>query len=408
MTRLSRIHPYPAMIADELAAELAQQFTKPGSRVLDPFCGTGRTLLAAAERGAKCVGVDVNPLATLLTRAKSSNPKIGVLEQFMDRISDCQIGESAIRIRDFEFGRKVIWFPRKSKMELSALIERINAANLNKKELVFVGAILSATAREVSFCRQDGWKLHRISQNLRKGFLPSALKVFRRRLRAALGELRVASHIQASPRIITGDARYLSRVLGAAKESKPFDVVITSPPYGDSRTTVQYGAMSALCLGVLRHLHGFNFEILRGGDIDARCLGGTFSRRGTSGAGTVVCPSRYWHGGVHNSARQIVERYLLDVELCCREISKLLRRDGKAIFIVARRSVGGWRLNLDQFLIDTFLRWKITLEGKSVRKIEGKAVPYFINKLGRILKKAKPSDRVSTMRVEYVLAFRKM
>src|SRR5687768_12034639 len=71
-TRLSRWHPYPAMIADDLATELASLHVRQGSRVLDPFCGSGRLLMAAAAKGASCFGYDVNPLARLLTEAKAA------------------------------------------------------------------------------------------------------------------------------------------------------------------------------------------------------------------------------------------------------------------------------------------------------------------------------------------------
>jgi site-specific DNA-methyltransferase (cytosine-N4-specific) len=408
MTRFSRIHPYPAMIADELAADLAQQFTTPGMRVLDPFCGTGRTILAAAERGAECVGVDINPLATFLARAKSSNARISRLEKFIDGISDCGIGDHAESVKALECGRKVRWFPKKSKLQLSALIDRINAAKLETRELLFVGAILSATAREVSFCRQDGWKLHRITQDLRKRFAPSAFDVFTRRFNSAVGELRITKHLSLRPRILSGDARFLSSALRLAKEGKRFDVVITSPPYGDSRTTVQYGAMSGLCLGVLQHIDGFKFNPLQGGEIDARCLGGAALDRKRSQRSRGFCTSKYWNGGAKNSVRPVVERYLLDLDSSCNEISKSLKKDGIAIFVISRRLVGGWRLNLDRFLIESFLRKKLSFEGKTVRKIEGKLVPNFINKLGRNVKKAKLSDRVSTMREEQVLVFRRI
>src|SRR5580692_1826058 len=68
-TRLSRLHPYPAMVGDELAFSLARQYVPPQASVLDPFCGSGK-LLIAAEDAAIRVGIDTNPLAWLLTKAK--------------------------------------------------------------------------------------------------------------------------------------------------------------------------------------------------------------------------------------------------------------------------------------------------------------------------------------------------
>ena len=69
MTTLSSLHPYPAMIADDLAEILARRYISRHDFVVDPFCGTGRTLFAAAEIGAECLGLDVNPLAVLLVEA---------------------------------------------------------------------------------------------------------------------------------------------------------------------------------------------------------------------------------------------------------------------------------------------------------------------------------------------------
>jgi hypothetical protein len=331
-----------------------------------------------------------------------------VLENLMTSIAGCRLPQALDFTKELEFGRKVAWFPERSKRELSALIHKINAAHLKTKELLLVGAVLSATVREVSFCRQDGWKLHRIAKDRRKIFSPSALEVFRRRFRIALDELRTTHPLKCAPTVLNGDARQLSQVLNSANETKRFDVVITSPPYGDSRTTVQYGAMSGLCLGVLRYLNGFDFDILRGGEIDARCLGGSWFKDHVSRGACLLTGSKYWRGGIRNSARYVVERYLVDFRACCWEVFKVVKRRGTAIFVISRRSVGGWRLNLDQFLIDTFVQGKFRLEGVAVRKIQGKTVPNFVNRLGRNIKHARRTDRVSTMREEYVLAFRKL
>jgi hypothetical protein len=64
-----------------------------------------------------------------------------------------------------------------------------------------------------------------------------------------------------------------------------------------------------------------------------------------------------------------------ELELSCKEIAKVLRRGGQAVFVIARRSVGGWRLNLDHFLIDTFMRQNLQLDEICTRRIEGKMTP---------------------------------
>src|SRR2546423_14074238 len=55
-----------------LVRELLDQHVADGSVVLDPFCGTGTTALACAERGIECDTTDINPFLLRLTAAKPS------------------------------------------------------------------------------------------------------------------------------------------------------------------------------------------------------------------------------------------------------------------------------------------------------------------------------------------------
>ena len=86
-TQLSRIHPYPAMIADDLAVCIASKYVHRGSLVLDPFCGTARTLYAAASAGGDCFGIDVNPLAVLIAQAKGVR-KLPVMPDLKLRVAN--------------------------------------------------------------------------------------------------------------------------------------------------------------------------------------------------------------------------------------------------------------------------------------------------------------------------------
>ncbi len=106
---------YPAMIADDLATELACQFVNEESRVFDPFAGNRSNLIAAAGRGATCVGMDVNPLAVLISRAKISQPR----KKFDELIvGPYRLGPHRKPL-DFQSGRKVVWFSKRAEKELA-------------------------------------------------------------------------------------------------------------------------------------------------------------------------------------------------------------------------------------------------------------------------------------------------
>ncbi|HEY4179855.1 MAG TPA: DNA methyltransferase [Kofleriaceae bacterium] len=63
----ARLHPATArVLADLIAAR-----SKPDALIVDPFCGSGTTLVEARAAGLRAVGSDLNPLAILIARAKT-------------------------------------------------------------------------------------------------------------------------------------------------------------------------------------------------------------------------------------------------------------------------------------------------------------------------------------------------
>ena len=51
---------HPATFAESDVVRLIELFTRPGERVLDPFLGSGSTLIAAERTGRKCYGFDLD------------------------------------------------------------------------------------------------------------------------------------------------------------------------------------------------------------------------------------------------------------------------------------------------------------------------------------------------------------
>lgn len=402
MTRLNLLHPYPAMIADELAVDLATKFVIPGSKVLDPFCGTGRTLVAAAERGADCVGIDINPLAVLVTRAKVADVRVSTLRRLSQEMNGSLPKTTGDELElELEPGRSVSWFSSRSKKELQEIIRWLNAKRLRKGDKLLLAAILSATARETSYCRQDQWKLHRIPARKRIVFNKSPWLVFARRCRSILDELTSTCSLKGSCTVLQGDTRDLISNLKKHGSPRLFDLIITSPPYGDSHTTVGYGGISGICLGVVEHLDLPDLVLEDRCSIDRLCLGGRSNQPIESNM------SPYWFGGRNNPGRRRVSSFLSDVDQCCNQISNVLRPGGRVVYVVARRTVCGYRVYLDGFLQNTMTRLGFILEQSYSRSIKRKNTPYVIDRSGLKRDMTTIKNQVKTMRTEYVLVFRK-
>src|SRR3989339_1416472 len=65
-------HTYPAKFIPQIPKSAILQFTKEGDTVLDPFCGCGTTLVEAKLLNRNAIGVDLNPIATLVSKAKTN------------------------------------------------------------------------------------------------------------------------------------------------------------------------------------------------------------------------------------------------------------------------------------------------------------------------------------------------
>src|SRR4051794_37318243 len=65
------VHPYPAKFIPEIPAAALELAPRDG-QILDPFCGIGTTLIESVRRGRNAIGIDLNPIATMVAEAKLS------------------------------------------------------------------------------------------------------------------------------------------------------------------------------------------------------------------------------------------------------------------------------------------------------------------------------------------------
>lgn len=66
------IHPYHAKFIPQIPNLLIQELSSPGDTVADIFCGSGTTLLEALQLKRHAIGIDANPLATLISKVKTT------------------------------------------------------------------------------------------------------------------------------------------------------------------------------------------------------------------------------------------------------------------------------------------------------------------------------------------------
>lgn len=278
------LHTYPAKAVPEMINDLIKKVMSIRSinTVLDPFVGSGTTALEAKYLGLDFWGSDLNPLAVLLSKTKVLTIENTIytkkrLNEFITQIKEEYPRARLIPV--YTFNSIEYWFKKENIYELSFLRFKINQFinNSNKKNKEKYALILltafSSTIRKVSLTRNGEFKLYRMSPSDIERFSINAVDEFEEAVNRLLDMLVAANDSykkETKSTICLQNAKTLTYL-----ENNSIDLVITSPPYGDSKTTVAYGEFSKLSLqwmeDLLKKYVGIEVEDC---NCDERLLGG--------------------------------------------------------------------------------------------------------------------------------------
>jgi len=225
------LHRFPAKFVPQIPSWAIREFTMPGDSVLDPFMGSGTTLVEALRYGVTAVGVDIDPLARLIAHAKTDRPSSQRIEllgtQLISYLSEYtdELSAPMPDIHNFDH-----WFSRDSWAKLQNLNTGINKIQCSVSERNFLIIVFSSILRWVSNADDQSHKTY-VSGTRPKAQLEVGL-TFQRALQKAvygLKQLEVAS-VKGGLVDIPEDADACNLGL----RDKSIDLIVTSPPYLDS------------------------------------------------------------------------------------------------------------------------------------------------------------------------------
>jgi len=364
-------HPYPARMIPQVAKRLIERYSKPGELILDPFCGSGSVLVESRLLGRNSVGIDVNPLALILAKAKTTPIDPQILESYWVELKENidtairklrfrEINVNLPKIRNLDY-----WFKPQVQKELTIirqLLEKIE----NKKARNFFSTCFSITVRESSNLRQNEFKIYRISFDRLKRHNPDVSQIFSQHVednisKAAEFYKQVSKDIRSE--VVFGDTRNLPL------KDKSIDLVVTSPPYGDSKTTVAYGQFSrysALWLGLNEYI------VMKVDDIS---LGGSQTENES-------LPSKIFRRISGEIREKSVERskdvfsYFTDLYQCLKQIHRVLKEGKNCCFVIGNRTVKRVKAPTDEIIAELGESLGLRHEATIYRRIPTKRMPW--------------------------------
>ena len=223
----------PELVDFSFDFEKISQFENP--IILDPFCGTGTTLLSSKIKGFDSIGVDASSLAVFLSKVKTSDYSKEDLELAL-KFLDKKLPQNESYRWDFELFSARAAFPKRNYNEILSLRSAIESEEGLVRDLLLF-ALLSILP-QASIIQKDGGVL-KIKKEKRA--LP-AKEIFRRKVKQIVRDISTINYFGHSPSIYLGDARALDI------QDESVDLVVTSPPYLNN---IDYSKIYGLELSLL-------------------------------------------------------------------------------------------------------------------------------------------------------------
>ena len=223
------IHPFPARMAPEIALDCIPEVEsgRP-QRILDPMCGSGTVLSVAAQRGHRATGVDLDPLAILMTRVATSPLDTSQCDQLRAQVTDAATSDEEIELPwtdDETRSFAEYWFADRQRIQLARLsraISDVPAGPLRALAQIALSRTIITKAPKASLAADTSHsRPHRVTDtsdyDVIAGFCLAV---------ADLARLLDARNLTGSAEAHLGDCRTLECVANAS-----IDMVVTSPPY---------------------------------------------------------------------------------------------------------------------------------------------------------------------------------
>jgi site-specific DNA-methyltransferase (cytosine-N4-specific) len=297
------LHPYPC----KFPSAVVRKYLQDGDNLLDPFCGSGTTLLEGALQGLSVFGFDCNPIAHLIAVSKIANLS---QSDFRDLNNLVSCVESAIdrnlatEYELHEFPGKHHWFDPIAQQEFAFLLDQLGKKEKFKNQWLVVAVTISAIA--VTYSNQDSETRYvAVKKDIKHG---DVLRAFLRKLLKNLDAYKERGELKGLVREVN---------MGDIKDGLPMPAesvfqVVTSPPYANTMDYYLYHKQRM-------NLLGFDFKKVQSQEIGSR--------------------------HEFSSQKKSIEVWNRDYEISLSEIGRVLRPNGHGIVIIGDSQVAGQHID---------------------------------------------------------------
>ncbi len=381
-------HRYPAKFIPQLARRCILEYSKENDLIVDPFCGSGTTLVESLIYKRRSLGVDINPVAILISKAKLT-PILPEKLEFTFQNLLTKIEE--LKINRLDFNERIkYWFPSEEiRLKLFNILEEINSLKEDNLKTFF----LCGFSQILKNCSIWLAKSNKPTRDFKK-IIPDPYKVFHRQIKSMIKKNEEFYALIKNNSTIINNSAIFADARNIPLEKESVKLIVTSPPYVTSYEYADLHQLTALWLKYSNSLSEFRNGFI--GSIQKNNLNYTNIK-------SEIAIEILKKLGKESKA---ISSYFLDMQQCFEEMYRILQNKGLACIVIGNTKIKG----IDILNAEIFVEIMNNI-GFKTDKIIKRAVPSKIlpqtrdSKTGRFAK-THESDRLSYNN-EYIIIMEK-
>lgn len=330
-------YTYPAKFIPQLASRLINEYSQKGDIVVDPFMGSGTTVVEAIVNKRIGIGTDINNIAFLIAKVKTTPIKgMILLQEFNGIYKDLQGRMNGDYTKYVQKALSIVpnneridyWFLPSQKEKLSIIFARI----LEIQDEAIKNFFLVAFAQILKSCSIWLQKSVKPTRDQNKKiyeplilFSNQAKKMIKKHEEFnSLLDLEVKDKIDEFRTITCGDSRNLPCKNNSAS------LVVTSPPYVTSYEYADLHQLPSLWFGYLDELQEFRKKF----------IGSAYKNRQTIDLKSYFADKIVNALGENKKGRE-VKHYFADMLETFEETKRILKTGGKACIVIGNTQFQG-------------------------------------------------------------------
>lgn len=322
-------HRYPAKFLPDVVRKIIEDYAQGSNMIADLFAGCGTTLVEAKIHGITSVGTDINPVAQLITKVKTTPLPPDYLQQAYSALVRLFDEYNETNFADIKKHERIdYWFTPSQKAKIAFLYEIVLHLDVDDDIKDFFHVCISHILKNCSWWLQSGTK----PQRDMKKEPADPFDEFCRHCKKMMGwnenfynELSRRGYLNVPCAIHLDDARHTSIPAGS------INAIITSPPYVTSYEYADIHQLTAYWMEYISDIHEFRKKFI--GSSYSGNISLTVS--GSKQAQKIVDAL----SEKSNHIARDVAQYFNDMQEVAKEMHRVLTPNGHACIVIGNTKI---------------------------------------------------------------------